>query len=140
MKTNNLVLASSSTYRKTLLDKLHLNFISAHPDINETAKANETPSQLALRLAEEKSRALANTYPKHLIIASDQVAMHKQTQLSKPGNRNNAIRQLQLSSGTEVKFYTSVCILNSATNELKSDLDICTVYFKNLSNQQIKNY
>ena len=135
-----LVLASSSTYRKALLEKLHLNFICADPDIDETAKTNENPSQLALRLAEEKSRALASTYPNHLIIASDQVAMLNQTQLTKPGNKLDSIKQLQLSSGNKVKFYTSICILNSATNEIKSDLDICTVYFKNLNDQQIKNY
>jgi len=140
MQTNKLVLASSSTYRKALLKKLHLNFICAHPDINETATANEPPEQLALRLAKEKALALAAEYPEHLIIAADQVAMLGQAQLTKPGNKQNAIKQLQLSSGAEVKFYTSVCILNSSTNEIKSEIDLCSVYFKNLNAQQIKNY
>ena len=135
-----LVLASSSKYRKSLLEKLHLDFICAAPDINEAAKKDENPRQLALRLAEEKARALASDYPEHLIIASDQVAMLDHRQLEKPGNRHNAIKQLQHSSGSKVIFYTSVCILNSATNEIKSDLDICTVYFKHLTHQQIQNY
>ncbi|WP_428356607.1 Maf family protein [Methyloprofundus sp.] len=140
MQTNNLVLASSSTYRKSLLKKLRLPFICASPDINEAAQANETPEQLALRLAEEKARALAGDYPEHLIIASDQVAMLANKQLHKPGNAANAVKQLQLSSGAEVIFYTSICILNSATAEIKSDLDICKVHFKKLNDQQIKNY
>ncbi len=140
MQTNKLVLASSSTYRKALLEKLHLNFICAHPDINETAAANEPPEQLALRLAKEKALALAAEYPEHLIIAADQVAMLGQSQLTKPGNKQNAIKQLQQSSGAEVKFYTSVCILNSSTSEIKSEIDLCSVYFKALNDRQIKNY
>ncbi|OQK15697.1 septum formation inhibitor Maf [Methyloprofundus sedimenti] len=140
MQTNNLVLASSSKYRKTLLEKLRLNFICADPGIDESSKKNENPKQLALRLAKEKAHALVPDYPGHLIIASDQVAILDQVQLQKPGNRQNAIKQLQLSSGSKVIFYTSVCILNSATNEIKYDLDSCTVYFKKLNDQQIKNY
>lgn len=140
MQTNNLVLASSSIYRKTLLEKLRLNFICVDPRINESSKKNENPKQLALRLAKEKAHALAADYSEHLIIASDQVAILNQIQLQKPGNRQNAIKQLQLSSGSKVIFYTSVCILNSATNEIKCDLDICTVYFKKINDQQIKNY
>jgi len=140
MKTNNLVLASSSTYRQALLKKLRLNFVTAHPDIDETVKKGEPLTQLALRLAQEKAIALTTSYPNHLIIASDQVAILNNTQLEKPKNQANAIKQLQISSGKAVKFYTSVCILNSATGELKSAVNLCTVYFKKLSEQQIKNY
>lgn len=140
MKTNNLVLASSSTYRKQLLEKLHLDFVCAHPDIDESPKADESPVQMALRLAKEKATALAISYPNHFIIASDQVAMLEHTQLKKPGNHDNAIKQLQLSSGKSVKFHTSVCILNTTTGELKSAIDTCTVHFKKLTKQQIINY
>jgi len=140
MKNHKLVLASSSEYRKALLEKLHLSFICANPNIDETAQANETGQEQALRLAQKKSHALASTYPKHIIIASDQVAMLNGTQLHKPGNKETAIKQLQKSSGNCVKFYTSVSILNTATKDYRSDIDICSVYFKNLSDQQIKNY
>ncbi len=133
-------LASSSPYRKSLLEKLHLNLYCASPDINETAKPSENPRQLALRLAQEKAKALAFNYPEHLIIAADQVAMLNNRQLEKPGNRDNAIKQLQNSSGSKVNFYTSIFILNSATNETQSDLDTCTVHFKHLTDQQIQNY
>ena len=140
MKTNNLVLASSSIYRKRLLEKLQLNFVCAHPDIDESEKKDESPFQMALRLAKDKATTLAATYPKHFIIASDQVAMLEHTQLKKPGKQSNAIEQLQLCSGKSVNFYTSVCILNTTTGELKSAIDICTVHFKKLTKQQIINY
>ena len=140
MQTNKLVLASSSSYRKALLEKLYLNFTCATPAIDEAVKKDETPNLQALRLAKEKARALVSDYPNHLIIAADQVAMSGQIQLTKPGNKHNAIKQLQLSSGSKVIFYTSICILNSATDEVISDLDICTVYFKKLSDQEIENY
>ncbi len=140
MKTNNLVLASRSSYRKALLEKLHLSFICADPDINEASKEDESPIKLARRLAEEKATALAPDFPQHLIIAADQVAILEHAQLKKPGTASNAIQQLQISSGKSVTFYTSVCVLNSATTELKTALDICTVHFKKLSIEQIVNY
>ncbi|BCG64722.1 MAG: septum formation protein [Methyloprofundus sp.] len=140
MQTNNLVLASSSEYRKTLLEKLNLHFVCTHPNIDESAKTLESPTELALRLAEEKAKSLATTYPKHFIIASDQVAIINHIQLHKPGNKQAAIEQLRLSSGKQVKFYTSVCVLDTTNNQLKSAIDICTVHFKNLSEQQIKHY
>jgi len=133
MKNRPLVLASSSPYRKALLDKLQLKFICANPDINETAINNEKPKELALRLAKEKAKALAESYPNHLIIASDQVALLGNVQLHKPHNHANTIKQLQQSSGKSVTFYTSICILNS-------DIDLCTVYFKSLNEQQIIRY
>ncbi|MCF7972026.1 MAG: Maf family nucleotide pyrophosphatase [Methylococcaceae bacterium] len=140
MKTHKLVLASSSEYRKALLEKLQLSFICANPDIDETTQKNETASEQALRLAKQKAYALAGKYPTHIIIASDQVAMLNKTQLHKPGNKETAIKQLQQSSGNCVKFYTSVCVLDTSTNKYRSNVDICSVYFKNLSDQQIKNY
>ena len=140
MQTNSLVLASSSIYRKELLEKLHMHFICADPDIDESKKTGESPTQMALRLAKEKAAALAASYPKHFIIASDQVAMLDQVQLKKPGNKDNAVKQLQLCSAKAVKFYTSVCVLDSSTGEIKSAIDICTVYFKKLTEQQIINY
>ena len=140
MQTNNLVLASSSEYRKALLEKLNLHFVCAHPNIDESAEALESPTELTLRLAEEKAKALAATYPKHFIIASDQVAIINHIQLHKPGNKQAAIEQLQMCSGKQVKFYTSVCILDTTNKQIKSAMDICTVYFKHLSKQQINYY
>jgi len=140
MKNNKLVLASSSKYRKALLEKLHLSFICTNPNIDETAQKSETAQEQALRLARQKAHALASTYPKHIIIASDQVAILGSTQLHKPGNQENAIKQLQESSGNCVKFYTSICVLDTATMKYKDDIDICSVYFKKLNTEEIKNY
>ncbi|MDT8425413.1 MAG: Maf family protein [Methyloprofundus sp.] len=140
MKNHKLVLASSSEYRKALLKKLHLSFICAAPNIDEAAKANETAQEQALRLAKQKAHALASTYPKHIIIASDQIAMRGSIQLHKPGNQNSATKQLQESSGNCVKFYTSICVLDTSTMIYRSDIDICSVYFKKLSIHEIENY
>ena len=140
MQTNSLVLASGSKYRKALLEKLNLRFICAQPNIDENTKGQELPTELAVRLAEEKARALATSYPNHFIIGSDQVAMVDKTQLHKPGHKQAAIEQLRLCSGKQVKFYTSVCVLDTTNNQLRSALDICTVYFKNLTTQQINHY
>ena len=140
MQTNSLVLASSSPYRKQLLQKLFLDFITASPEIDESRHTGEDPAQMAIRLGKEKASALQAAYSEHFIIASDQVAMLDQTQLEKPGNKDNAFKQLKLCSAKTVKFYTSICILNSSTGEIKSALDLCTVYFKKLTEQQIIKY
>ncbi|MDC9728154.1 MAG: Maf family protein [Methyloprofundus sp.] len=140
MQNQKILLASSSPYRKQLLEKLNLDFTCASPNINEQTQENETAPQLALRLAKEKALALAKQYPQHIIIASDQVAILKGQQLGKPGNKQNTIQQLQDSSGQSIEFHTSLCVLNSATQVLKTDIDCSTVHFKSLSKQEINNY
>lgn len=135
-----IVLASSSNYRKQLLERLDLKFETKAPDIDETALPGETPSQLCIRLAEEKARALTAHFPNHLIIGSDQVATLGNTQLDKPGNRQRAIEQLLLSSGKAVQFYTSVCVFDSKVNTMESEMDLCTVYFRKLQKGQIVRY
>jgi len=140
MQKQALILASSSPYRKQLLEKLGLDFTCASPNINEQARIDETAPELALRLAKEKALALAKQYPKHIIIASDQVAILDGKQLCKPDNKENTIQQLQDSSGKAIAFHTSLCVFNSATGSLKTDIDCCTVYFKELSKQEIIHY
>lgn len=135
-----IILASTSIYRKELLQKLQINFICAAPNIDETPQKNEPPKQLALRLAKEKAIAIKQQYPQHIIIASDQVASFSNKILGKPGNHKQTIDQLKQQSGQSVNFFTSVCVLNSATNTSYIDLDVCTVHFKHLSDQQIFNY
>lgn len=140
MQKNNIILASSSRYRKQLLKKLPLNFTTANPDIDESRNHNETPKQLALRLALSKARALQCEYNQHLIIASDQVAMLDNQQLTKPGDFNKNIEQLKACSGHHVDFYTSICILDSASGQYYCDIDKTTVWFKKLSTAQITRY
>ena len=135
-----LVLASSSVYRQQLLNKLGLKFIAESPHVDETALEAESPHALALRLAELKARALMKRYSQHLIIGSDQVALLDGVQLCKPNNKENAMAQLSASSGRCVEFISSVCVFNSQTQQLVSDIDICRVTFKILSVAQIARY
>lgn len=135
-----IVLASSSPYRRHLLAKLGLNFIAQAPAIDETPGTDERPEQLATRLSRDKAKALQERYSRHCIIGSDQVAMHGNKRLPKPGNRENAIQQLREFSAGCVTFYTGICVLNSATGSVKKDLDICRVYFKHLTESSISNY
>jgi len=140
MKTYNLVLASGSNYRQALLKKLHLDFTVAIPNIDESPLANETPMEQALRLSKLKAYALMEKFPDHLIIGSDQVAMLNGSQLNKPGNRDNAIAQLKAASGNKVSFYTGVCVVDSKSRQCLRDLDVCTVFFKTLTLEQIEHY
>ena len=125
-----LVLASSSPYRRELLAKLGIPFESAAPGIDETALAGETPIQLSKRLAEGKARTLRQRFPAHLIIGSDQVAMLDGVRLGKPGNPARAVAQLLAASGKAVEFFTSVCVVDSATGLAVSDTDRTVVHFR----------
>lgn len=135
-----IVLASSSQYRCKLLKKLQIEFTTQHSNIDERPLSGESPADLALRLAAAKAEAVAANYDHHLIIGSDQVATVGLTLLSKPGNRENAIRQLEAQSGQIVRFFTGLCVLDSHSGRRLTDLDICEVHFRTLDNQQIQRY
>jgi len=135
-----LVLASSSRYRQELLAKLGLPFTAAAPSIDEAARPGETPTRLSRRLAEEKARALAERFPAHLIIGSDQVAMLGGVQFGKPGGPARAREQLRAAAGQTVEFFTSVCVLDSATGEALTDLDLTLAHFRPLTDAQIEGY
>lgn len=138
--TAKLILASSSPYRKAVLEKLGLPFAAKSPDIDESPLPDEPPARSAARLAELKCRALQEKYPNHLIIGSDQVAMLDAKQLIKPGNRANAIKQLREASGRLVVFYTGICLLDAVSGRGETEVDRCTVRFRKLSDTQIENY
>jgi len=135
-----LVLGSSSIYRRELLQRLQIPFEICSPDVEETPLAGERPDDAAVRLAVAKSRAVANTHPGALIIGADQVAVLEGIQLGKPLNRANATRQLQLVRGKEVVFYTALSLLNSRTNGIQTRLVPSNVKFRQLNDQQINNY
>ncbi|MFA0811463.1 Maf family protein [Microbulbifer epialgicus] len=135
-----LILASSSPYRRTLLKQLRLPFRHFAPHINEEAKPRESASALALRLAEEKACALAPANPQSLIIGSDQVAECNGRILGKPGNREGAIAQLRACSGSKITFFTGLSVFNSATKKHLSSVETFTVYFRQLSIEQIERY
>lgn len=135
-----LVLASSSPYRKQLLEKLQLPFISISPDIDETALLQETPQELTGRLAVLKAKAISLQFPQHLIIGSDEVACIDGHILGKPHEYANAFKQLKASSGKKVTFYTGLALFNSMTEHLQVDTIPFHVYFRELSDNTIKRY
>jgi len=135
-----IVLASSSKYRRQLLEKLGLDFISCSSDVDETPQCGESVPALVTRLSIAKAEKVAQTYADHWVIGSDQLAVLDQEVLGKPGGRDAAITQLGRQSGRTVAFYTGLCVLNSATGQYLTDLDICEVHFKTLTPAQIVAY
>lgn len=135
-----LVLGSSSVYRRELLQHLQIPFEIASPDIDESAFPGEAPEETALRLAKEKARALAKQFPDALIITADQVAALDKVQLGKPLNHENAVRQLRLMRGREVVFFTALCLFNSRTSRLQARVIPCSVKYRELSDDQIERY
>ena len=135
-----LLLASSSPFRRQLLDKLGLDFIHQSPDIDETRLAGESPVALVMRLAREKAAALAGSHPDTLIIGSDQVAVIGDRVLGKPGPREKAIEQLSAASGQRVTFLTGLCLLNTATGRTQVACDPFHVQFRTLRPAQIERY
>lgn len=135
-----LILASSSPYRRQLLDRLGLQYEAISPDIDESHLAGESPVELVQRLALGKAKAIADKHPDALIIGSDQVAVVDNQILTKPGNHEAAVQQLQKAAGKAVIFHTGLCLLDSHNNKHLCKDVIFTVYFRHLSTQQIENY
>jgi MAF protein len=135
-----IVLGSTSPFRKELLTRLGLDFVTASPDIDETAHNRETPEQLVARLSEAKARAVASIHPDALIIGSDQIAVVDDEILGKPGTHEKAIQQLKQLSGKTVVFYTGLCLFNSRTGHTQLEVVPFKVIFRTLTEQQIDNY
>ena len=136
-----LVLGSSSPFRRELLGRLGLDFVSDSPDIDEQALPGETPQQLVLRLARAKAAAVAQRHPDALVIGSDQVAITASGEvLGKPGTRDKAIAQLRASSGSCVTFLTGLCLMNAATGRHQSGCERFRVHFRTLRDDVIERY
>jgi len=135
-----LILGSTSRYRKELLTRLRIPFETASPDVDETPHSNESPKDLALRLALAKARAVALKYPEAVVIGSDQVADLEGTPLGKPGNHANAILQLQRMRGKTIIFQTALSVVCVATGFERTDLAEVKVKFRDLSDAEIETY
>lgn len=136
-----LLLASSSPYRRELLDRLQLPFAWQSPSIDETRLPGEAAIDLVKRLAEEKARALAASHSEHLIIGSDQVAALGDGQiLGKPHDLPRAQQQLRAASGSSVTFLTGLALLNTSSGRCQVDCVPFTVHFRQLSDEQILRY
>ena len=135
-----LILASSSEFRRQLLQKLLIPFNSISPKVDETALDGEKPHQTALRLAQEKAKKVGAEYPHALVIGCDQVATLDGEQLGKPGNHNNATKQLQTMRGREVTFHSALCLYNAATGNMQAEVVPYLVRFRQLTDEQIESY
>lgn len=136
-----LVLASSSPYRRELLEKLGLPFVHQSPAVDESALTGETPAALVERLACAKAQALANAYPDALIIGSDQMAIGPDGQaLGKPHTHARACAQLLAMSGRRVTFVTGLCLLNTRTRHQQSLCEPFHVQFRELTPAQVDRY
>lgn len=135
-----LVLASTSPFRKALLEKLGLPFITAAPEVDETPQPGESAIDLVQRLAAAKARALAKSYSDHLIIGSDQVCVIDGKITGKPHTEGKACDQLRQASGHSVIFYTGLALFNSSENSLKVICEPFSVDFRLLTEQEIINY
>ena len=134
-----LILASTSPFRKELLERLNLPFEAVAPDVEESRLEGEAAIDLVRRLSEAKARAVGATH-QGLVIGSDQVATHGETILGKPGDHATATRQLHRLSGEHVTFLTGLCLLNSITDELQLDVVPFSVVFRTLDDAQIERY
>ncbi|EMW3572702.1 septum formation inhibitor Maf [Yersinia enterocolitica] len=135
-----LVLASTSSYRRALLEKLQLPFITAAPQTDESPLQGESASALVQRLARAKAQALTAHYPQHLIIGSDQVCVINGSIVGKPHNHANAVKQLEQASGQCVTFYTGLALLNTATGSHNCLCETFDVYFRRLNSAEIEGY
>lgn len=135
-----IVLASSSPYRRALLERLNLPFHWAAPEVDEAPRAGESAQQLTLRLAHAKALALTERYPEHLLIGSDQVLLLDGAAISKPGNHPAARKQLQACSGRTLTFHTAVCLLNSQSGDYQCVVEPFEVEFRTLDDARIERY
>lgn len=133
-----LILASSSPYRRELLSRLKIPFLSVSPDVDETPAPGENPKVLALRLAQSKAQAVAAQYPDHIIIGADQAASLHGAPLGKPGNRDGAQRQLKALSGQLVVFHSAITVMRG--QQIYSDEVPTTCIFRQLSDAAIDRY
>lgn len=135
-----IVLASSSPFRRELLDKLGFAYRSKKPDVDETPFPDEAPNELVARLAESKARAVMQQFPNALIIGSDQVAVLDGEILGKPGTKSRAFEQLKKASGRCMTFLTGLSLLDSETGIAQTEVVPFDVHFRKLTDSMIDRY
>jgi septum formation protein len=135
-----VILGSTSAYRRELMNRLRVPFDVQAPDVDETALAGESPLQLANRLALAKAHAVAQKFPEAVVIGSDQVADLEGTALGKPGNFERATLQLRRMRGKTVVFHTALAVVCHATGFEAQDCASVRVVFRDLSDDEITTY
>ena len=141
MHTNrNLILGSTSVYRRELLERLRVPFSVESPRVDETTLPGEAPAALAQRLALAKAQAVAERFPQAVVIGSDQVADLDGVALGKPGEHARAVLQLRQMSGKLVIFQTAIAVVCLASGFCQQALAPVQVKFRELSDSEIENY
>jgi septum formation protein len=135
-----LILASTSRYRRELLERLRIPFQALSPDVDETPHPGETPAALAERLALAKARALSALYPAAVVIGADQVADVDGVAIGKPGDHERATAQLRAMSGRTIVFQTAMAVVRGATGFAQVRRVPVTVRFRSLSDEEIEFY
>lgn len=137
---NPLILASTSPYRRMLLERFGLPFEAVRPQVGEEHVAGESPSDRALRLAVAKAEEVAARYPDAVVIGSDQVAAAGHKVLDKPGDAAACRAQLTTLSGIDARFYTGCAVIGPAGSVRLVHVDTTTVYFRSLTSKEIDRY
>ena len=135
-----VILASSSKFRKQLLDKLNISFKCISPDIDEKRLKNEAVKDYVKRLSIEKASKIACSNQKSIIIGSDEVADLKGRIIGKPITKKNAKKQLKMLSGNKVVFRTGLCVLNSETGKYYASVNNYSIFFRYLDDNIINKY
>lgn len=140
MSTPRIVLASTSRYRAQLLHRIIDDFAPIAPQVDEPELPHEAPRERAVRLAVAKARAVGAAVDNAIVIGSDQVAALGQRVLHKPGNIENAHKQLRASSGHTVDFFTGICVIDTRRQRTFEAVDHTRVAFRRLSDAEIERY
>lgn len=140
MHDNTLILASTSPYRRALLQRLRLPFTTAKPEVDETPFSNEQAVALVQRLAHAKAQAVAKEHPQSWVIGSDQCAVLDHTIIGKPGDHAHAFAQLKAASGRCVSFHTGLCLMNQALGFVRTVEVPFSVHFRPLRDAEIEHY
>jgi septum formation protein len=135
-----IILASSSSYRRGLLDRFLDNYETITPDVDESNDQGLTPEELATYLARKKAEAIAINARNALIIGADQLAVRDDQVLGKPGDHQKAVEQLLAASGKAIKFLTAICILDPVTRTRFEHTDVTTVRFRQFDLRLVEAY
>ena len=135
-----LILASSSPYRRELLERLKIPFEVIAPDVDEAPRPGESPSALVDRLSIEKAQKIADGKPGTLVIGSDQVAVYNGSIVGKPHSHDKAVEQLRSASGRAVTLYTGLALVNADNGRVQHEVIPYRVTFRSLTDAQIESY
>lgn len=137
---SSVILASTSRYRAELLQRLKIEFKQHSPVCDETPLNDETPRELVERLSVAKAQSIADQFPEHLVIGSDQVANHDGRVIGKPASHNDAVAQLRSLSGQSITFLTGLCVMQKSAQRILQSVVTTKVRFKSLDDAQIDRY